>query len=281
MKTYRQIVDCLRQVYAGGEARALARWLCEERFGLSQTDILLDKDNDLSAEDLENLKEITSRLVHHEPIQYILGHTTFCDRRFFVAPGALIPRPETEELVRLILASRGDKMSAPRILDVGTGTACIAISLSLGLPQSEVTAWDISREALDVARRNVASYPDCHVFLECSDIFAPPNDDRQWELIVSNPPYVRQSEASGMERNVLDYEPHLALFVPDNDPLLYYRAITDYATTHLTDGGELWFEINHSFSAELSHLIEGKGFREVHVFEDAFGHPRFFSGLKL
>ena len=212
MKTYQQVVHDLRLIYPEGEARALARWLCEECLGLSQTDILLDKDNHLSADDLENVKEITSRLLRHEPIQYILGKTTFCGHTFSVAPGALIPRPETEELVAHVLRST-DKDSPLSILDIGTGTACIALSLALSLPKADVTAWDVSPEALAVARKNLDRYPEARVRLEQCDIFSPPEDNRLWQIIVSNPPYVRQSEAKAMQHNVLDYEPHQALFV--------------------------------------------------------------------
>ena len=274
MKTYQQIARDLCQVYPEGEARALARWLCEERFGLTQADILLDKDNHLSADDLEIAKEITSRLLHHEPIQYILGQTTFCGHTFSVAPGALIPRPETEELVNLILRLT-DKDSEHSILDIGTGTGCIALSLALALPKSEVTAWEVSPEALSVAQRNVERYPEAKVKLEQCDIFLPPEDSRRWQVIVSNPPYVRQSEAKGMQRNVLEFEPHEALFVPDDNPLLFYRAILWYAMRHLAPNGSIWFEINQALGEEMRHLIEYFGFSDIEILKDSYGHDRF------
>ena len=279
MKTYQQIVHDLRMVYPEGEARALARWLCEERFGLTQADLLLDKDNHLSADDLANVREITSRLLCHEPIQYILGAVTFCAHRFSVAPGVLIPRPETEELVRNILATIAAD-AAPRILDMGTGSGCIALSLALERPLAQVTSWDISEKALAVAQCNVDSYPDAHVCIERADILHAPADDRRWDIIVSNPPYVRQSEARQMEANVLQYEPHLALFVPDADPLLFYRAIAQYASAHLAQGGMLWLEINRAFGEETSHLIEESGFHNVMLLEDAYGNLRFVRGEK-
>ena len=274
MKTYQQIARDLCQVYPEGEARALARWLCEERFGLTQADILLDKDNHLSADDLEIAKEITSRLLHHEPIQYILGQTTFCGHTFSVAPGALIPRPETEELVNLILRLT-DKDSEHSILDIGTGTGCIALSLALALPKSEVTAWEVSPEALSVAQRNVERYPEAKVKLKQCDIFLPPEDSRRWQVIVSNPPYVRQSEAKGMQRNVLEFEPHEALFVPDDNPLLFYRAILWYAMRHLAPNGSIWFEINQALGEEMRHLIEYFGFSDIEILKDSYGHDRF------
>ena len=281
MKTYHRIVSDLRQVYPEGEARALARWLCEERFGLTQTDLLLDKDNELSADDIEVVKEITSRLLNHEPIQYILGHTDFCGRRFSTAPGALIPRPETEQLVLRLLADLPEAAhaapsgSALRVLDIGTGTGCIALTLALELPASRVTAWDVSPEALDVARRNASLYPEATLSLEQVDIFSPPDDNRQWDLIVSNPPYVCQTESRDMARNVLDHEPHLALFVPDDDPLRYYRAIALYARRHLRPGGTLWVEINQQLGAETAHLIGDICYLGVDVLDDDFGRPRF------
>ena len=275
MKTFRQIVQDLRLVYPEEEARALARWLCEERFDLSQTDILLDKDNQLSADDIEVLREITSRLINHEPIQYILGETDFCGHRFSVAPGALIPRPETAELVGLILQSAGPDASVS-ILDVGTGTGCIGLSLALGLPRSRVTAWDISPEALAVARRNAGRYPEADFRLEQADILNPPaGDTRRWDIIVSNPPYVRQSEVAQMSPNVLRYEPHLALFVPDDNPLQFYRSILLYAMSHLAPKGVVWFEINQALGEEMRHLIEYFGFSGVEILKDSFGNERF------
>ena len=298
MKTYRQIVKDLSQVYSEGEAQALARWLCEECFGLTQTDILLDKDNDLSADSIAKSQEIVRRLLNHEPIQYILGSTTFYGRRFTAAPGTLIPRPETEELLHHLLGSVAAGSSSPcaaagssvaagfpspsvaagfagSILDIGTGTGCIALTLALELPDAQVTAWDISPEALAVARRNASLYPSASVTFEQADIFSPPADDRLWDIIVSNPPYVRRCEAAEMEHNVLDYEPHLALFVPDDDPLLFYRAIAKYASTHLREDGQLWLEINQYLSAETAHLIEEYGFGNVQVINDSYGNPRF------
>ena len=278
MKTYRQIVCDLCQQYPESEAQALARWLCEECFGLSQTDILLDKDNDLSADSIAKSKEIVQRLLRHEPIQYILGYTTFCGHQFHTAPGALIPRPETEQLVNLILES--NKSQRPHILDIGTGTGCIALSLALGLPEASVTAWDVSDEALVVARQNTELFPDAKVDFEKTDILSPPNDDRRWDVIVSNPPYVRRCESTEMDSNVLDYEPHLALFVSDDDPLVFYRAIAGYASKHLQKDGQLWFEINQYLGKETAHLIEEYGFADVQVLKDGFGHDRFIKCIR-
>ncbi|MBQ8968387.1 MAG: peptide chain release factor N(5)-glutamine methyltransferase [Bacteroidaceae bacterium] len=285
MKTYHQIVRDLCQVYPEGEARAMARWLCEECLGLSQTDLLLDKDNHLSADDLVIIKEITSRLLQHEPIQYILGTVDFCGHRFMAAPGALIPRPETAELVSRVLASLAPPASqdtAPlRILDIGTGTGCIALSLALALPGAQVTAWDVSEAALAIARENDRRHPEAQVVFELEDILHPRPTERQWDIIVSNPPYVRQSEARAMEKRVLNYEPHLALFVPDADPLLFYRAIAQFARQHLCDGGQLWLEINEALGAETAHLIEENGLAGAEVLKDIHGRDRMLHAINL
>lgn len=283
MKTYLQVVRDLLRVYPDGEARALARWLFEERFGFSTADLLLDKDNHLSADDRANLQEITSRLCSGEPIQYILGHTHFGGRRFCVGPGALIPRPETAELVGHIVRALagtpgGGDGNALSVLDIGTGSGCIALSLALEIPGAEVTAWDISPEALAIARRNGALYPEAKVRFGQADILSPPATGQCWDVIVSNPPYVRRSEARDMERNVLEHEPHTALFVPDDDPLLFYRAVAGFARSHLTAGGWLWVEINQYLSSETARLIEDFGFRDVQIRMDGFGLPRFVQG---
>ena len=278
MKTYRNIVHDLSQAYSDGEARALARVVCEEVLGLSQTDILLDKDNNLSADEHKKTEEIIIRLLKHEPIQHILGYTTFCGHRFIVAPSALIPRPETEQLVSAILSQSIPDSST--ILDIGTGTGCIAISLSLSLPSACVTAWDISSEALSVARHNCNFHPEANVILEQVDILNPPATDRRWNIIVSNPPYIRQSEISQMDSNVLEHEPHLALFVPDNDPLIFYRAIAGFAQSHLEPNGQLWFEINEALDAETTRLFEDFDFYDITVFDDSFGKPRMLKGVK-
>lgn len=285
MLNYRRTVSDLCRQYPEGEARALARWLFEECFGMSQTDLLLDKDNHLSAHDLDKLQEIVGRLLRHEPIQYILGHTTFCGHRLLVAPGALIPRPETEQLVGHILASLQSAESPAgafrgTVLDVGTGSGCIALSLALALPESSVTGWDVSPEALAVARRNADLYPQAKLVLEQCDILCPPPTDRRWDLVVSNPPYVRRSEAAEMEHNVLDHEPHVALFVPDDDALRFYRAIALFAQAHLNDGGQLWFEINRALGAETARLVVELGFTAVEVVDDTFGNPRFIKAIR-
>ena len=284
MKVFHQLVRDLLPAYPESEARALARWVCEELCGLSQTDILLDKDNHLSAEVLAKVEEITSRLLRHEPIQYILGAVEFCNHRFLVGPGVLIPRPETAELVRSVIDScmNGHQRDIHRsghnpsfsILDIGTGSGCIALSLALALPFAAVTGWDVSNEALAVARSNARLYPEVNVTFGQTDILSTTETPCQWDIIVSNPPYVRQSEAAAMSENVLKHEPHQALFVPDDDPLLFYRAIARFAQTGLKTDGQLWFEINEALGKETAELIEEMGFTEVDVYKDLYGKDR-------
>ena len=166
-----------------------------------------------------------------------------------------------------------------RLLDIGTGSGCIALSLGLALAGAEVTAWDISDEALAIARENGRRYPEAKVVFEKADILHPPTDGRCWDVIVSNPPYVRQSEAAEMSANVLQYEPHTALFVPDDDALLFYRTIARFATTRLKPHGQLWFEINQYLSNETAQVVGESGFGDVRVLHDSFGNPRFLSAM--
>ena len=274
MSPFQQTIRQLCTVYPEGEARALARMVFEECFRLTQTDLLLGKDSYLSADSLIKSQNIVERLLQHEPIQYILGYADFCGHRFRVAPGVLIPRPETEELVRRIVAETCTWPTPVRILDVGTGSGCIAISLALALENSEVVGWDISPEALAQARRNAETFPSVRVKFEREDILHPTVTERQWDIIVSNPPYVCQQEQQGMEANVLQYEPHLALFVPDDDPLMFYREIARFAQEHLSQQGALWFEINHALATETAELIEKNGFPRVDEYEDSYGKKR-------
>ena len=274
MSPFQQTVRQLCVAYPGGEARALARMVFEECFRLTQTDLLLGKDNDLSADALTKSQNIVERLLRHEPIQYILGYADFCGHRFRVAPGVLIPRPETEELVHRIVADAHALPTPIHILDIGTGSGCIALSLSLALEGCEVEGWDVSPEALAQARQNAEAYPSAQVDFVQEDILHPTATDRQWDIIVSNPPYVCQKEQQGMETNVLQYEPHLALFVSDDDSLLFYREITRFAQSHLSEQGTLWFEINHALVAETAELIEKNGFSHIGIYEDGFGKKR-------
>lgn len=264
-------LQALQQAFGPSEGRALYRWVMEECFGLTLAQILMGKDTDLSEDEQQRLKNIVARLLTGEPVQYVVGHTTFCEHTFHVAPGVLIPRPETEQLVRLIL----QRHSAPlRLLDIGTGSGCIAISLALA--GHHVSAFDVSPEALAVARKNAETL-GAKINFQLVDILHP---TVHWKgnIIVSNPPYICHREASEMEAHVLNHEPHLALFVPDDDPLLFYRAITLYALQALTPGGMLYFECNRAYVDDVCHLMHSHGFQQVESIVDDFGNLRFAIG---
>ena len=261
------------------EARATTLLLFETLFNFSTADVLMGKDEVLNEEQQSLLNTCVNRICGGEPVQYVMGKTVFCGMDLKVGPGVLIPRPETEDLVRMV-ASDHEWLKRVSILDIGTGSGCIALALKQLLPKAEVTGWDISPDALAIAREN-AVRTNLDVTFEQQDILQLAKADTQYEtcldIIVSNPPYVCQSEAAQMERNVLEHEPHTALFVPDNDPLLFYRAIADFATKTLKSGGGLFFEINRQFPNEEADLLKTNGFTQVQVCNDQFANPRFVS----
>lgn len=265
-------VQQLQSLYDPREARAIYMMVMEEAFRLSPTDVLLDKDKELSADDKAKLQNIMARLLNGEPVQYALGHAHFCQHDFHVEPGVLIPRPETELLVQTII---GEHHSPTNLLDIGTGSGCIAISLALAGHQ--VTAFDISDDALRIASGNAASL-HADVRFRHEDILHPTATGETWEVIVSNPPYICHSEAKDMERNVLEHEPHLALFVPDESPLLFYEAIAEYSLQHLTEGGSLYFECNRAFAHDVAMMLNVKGFYNTRVIDDQYGNPRIATG---
>ena len=221
----------------------------------------------------KQIDKIVERIDQNEPIQYVLGRSLFCGISFSVTPDVLIPRPETEELVELITARHAG--SAPRILDMGTGSGCIAVSLAKKLPESRVEAWDISEKALQVARKN-AQENQANVTFKQVDITRelPPEAVQPYDIIVSNPPYVCLREKAEMERNVLDYEPHLALFVPDEDPLLFYRAILRAGKRLLAEGGFIYFEINRMFGHQTVSLLRQNGYEKTEIIQDLSGNDR-------
>lgn len=263
----------LKQHYGTAEGYALYRLVMEECFGLTHTDILLGKDNQISEENQARLLEITGRLLKNEPVQYVLGYADFCGHRFAVRPGVLIPRPETELLVQkaLELVHGMDGVTEPEALDIGTGSGCIAVSMALA--GCRVTAMDISEEALEIAMQNATALNAEVVFVH-ENILQPSRTAQQWHVIVSNPPYICLHEAEAMERNVLDYEPHNALFVPDTDPLIFYRAIASYAMSHLSAGGWLCLEINQAYPDEMERLLSSFGFKDVTILQDQYGKDR-------
>ena len=268
---YKELWHRLMPLYDENEAKAIARMVYEERFGLTLSDLLMGRDADLPHEELEQLAQ---RLEQGEPVQYVLGKADFCGRSFHVEPGVLIPRPETMELIRLVNANPQPPTNT--ILDIGTGSGCIAITLALNLPEAEVTAWDISDKALAVARGN-AQRLGAKVQFEKRDALQPPDDISRWDIIVSNPPYVCEREKKQMERNVLNWEPPLALYVPDNDPLLFYRSIGCYAQKALKPEGCLLMEMNALYGDSMLNLMESIGFTHVQLYKDQFGKDRFIT----
>ena len=268
--TYRQLWQRLVPVYGKGEAQAIARLIYEVRYGLTLSDLLMGRDSSVPQDELE---QIAIRLERQEPVQYILGQADFCGRTFMVNKHVLIPRPETEELCQWILTT-----DATNILDIGTGSGCIAITLALDIPNSQVTAWDISADALAVARENARRH-NVHVSFEqvdalhlTSDICHQTSD--VFDLIVSNPPYICNKERVAMETNVLEHEPHTALFVPDDDPLLFYRAIAQYGQTALKEGGWLYFEINPLYAESLQDMLSKMSYHDITLNNDQYGKQR-------
>ena len=272
---YEEVWKRLTTVYDDSEAKAVARYLLEIRYGFTMTDILCGKVESLSEEELEAM---LNRLLKGEPVQYVTGVAEFGGRRFHVEPGVLIPRPETAELCQWIIDERGERKDerGGSILDIGTGSGCIACTLAAELPGSKVTAWDISDEALRIAQQNAQNI-GVNIFFEKVDILSI-SPSSQWSTIVSNPPYICNKEREGMEQNVLDHEPSLALFVPDEDPLLFYRAITRFAKTARQDGGNLYFEINPLYAQPLEQLMQEEGFSDICFRYDSFGKQRFARG---
>lgn len=288
--TYSEIWHRIATSYDDGEARAIARILIEELFGLSYTDIVCGATDQLSADDTLRLDTAVRRIEQGEPLQHVLGYADFCGNRFCVNGSVLIPRPETEWLVdegaKLMdgcIASDETQHKAPyspkRILDIGTGSGCIAISLKLRLGDAYVEAWDISEEALRTAQDN-ADALKAEVVFRKRDALRADNTAAPWDLIVSNPPYICNSERSAMDDNVLLHEPHTALFVPDDDPLRFYRAIARYALLTLNIGGSLLFECNTRYAEATGTMLSDMGFEEVTVSDDCFNLPRFVRGRK-
>ena len=347
--TYNQLWKRLTAIYNEREAQAIVRTVLDALFGMSLTDICLGKVTQLSADDTTRLEKIMQRLEKSEPVQYVLGAEWFAGRLFDVAPGVLIPRPETEDLVKWAcdeakekekednskeergkeekevskkgeapqkeeqllssplkeeeeglrkgkdasqkeeqplssllknnkeVSEKGEEVPHPSILDIGTGSGCIAITVALALPQARVTAWDISTDALAIAAGN-AHRLGASVRFEHQDALSAPDDEERWDVIVSNPPYICDKERADMSDNVLSYEPELALFVPDSDPLLFYRAIARYASKALKPGGRLLFETNTAYAHEVAQTMANEGFTAIEVRNDCFGKPRMVKG---
>ena len=257
------------------EASAITLMLIEEKTGLSRTQILTSA----ATAHCADLLPLAQQVARGVPVQYVLGYAYFCGMKFRVTPSVLIPRPETEELVEWVISSVKRYGAEPRILDVGTGSGCIAITLAKRIPSAHVTALDISAEALQVARRNAEALHAEVRFQQLDILHQQPQGT--YDLIVSNPPYVCESEKATMERNVLDHEPHLALFVPDATPLLFYEAIARQALTPLTPNGQLYFEINRLYGTALTTLLHSLGYTDIQLRRDHFGNDRMIKAIKL
>ena len=292
--TYDDIWRRLAGVYDQREARAVARMLVEEKFGLSFTDIICGAVETLSDADKQWIEAAVKRLELGEPIQYVLGWAWFAGLKFNVRSGVLIPRPETEWLVDNICAHPAPSNDRPlRILDIGTGSGCIALSIKQRLPETYVEAWDISTEALSIAADNARSLGLDVVWRQQDALNITPNvlsttpndnsvvpDSPLWDVIVSNPPYICERERTDMARNVLEHEPSTALFVPDTDPLLFYRAITRYTVGSLNEGGRLLFECNTLYAGDTARMMADEGMTATQVYDDCFGKPRFAVGKR-
>lgn len=271
------IYDELSGYYTQSEVSALTRIIATEMLGVAQMTYFLKDDVTLKAEQEAMLFNAIERLKKHEPIQYIQGYSDFCGLRYKVTPATLIPRPETSELVEWIASEYSGK--TVNILDIGTGSGCIAISLAHKLPKSNVTAWDISTTALAVAAENSRNN-STEVTFERVDILSYEPKSAQFDIIVSNPPYIKENEKSAMHSNVLDWEPHTALFVPDSDPLLFYRTIAEKGLQMLAPNGTLYFEINRAHGAETMKMLADYGYSDIELRKDFADNDRMIKATR-
>lgn len=275
---YSYIKQSLSGIYPTGEAAALAKWILVDAFGVPALDLYSGKDINFSKDSYERLEDILHRLKEYEPLQYILGKTSFCGIELEVGKEVLVPRPETEELVAWILDDCRMKTGL-HVLDVGTGSGCIAIALALGLDAAQVMAWDKSPGALAVARRNVAR-SGANVRVSQVDILSPSIPQIQVDVLVSNPPYIMQKEKDSMCKNVLLWEPHPALFVPDDDPLLFYRRIAELGIEMLRPQGVLYYEINRLFGEQTVDLLDRLGYSHIELRRDLSGNDRMVKAVR-
>lgn len=271
------ISEELNTLYPPGEISSLSIMILEKLTGDRFSSLLASPEKPVTIETWDKFNEICDLLKKFRPIQYILGETEFMGRTFRVRPGILIPRPETEELVDLV--TRENLMPSMKVLDIGTGSGVIAVSLALNMDNPDVTAVDKDIEIIRIAEEN-SLLNGAVVKFTREDILNPSSDHPEYDIIVSNPPYVMQKEKSLMSPVVLDNEPHDALFVPDNDPLLFYRAIVAFAEEHLIPGGRLYLEINESLGPDTCGLVERAGYNPVRLIDDINGKNRFISAIR-
>ena len=274
----RHIREALHGVYPDAEALSLAKMLLVDVFGFSTLELYGGKDRSFSEKEQMHLADIVRRLQNHEPVQYIIGKETFMELVFEVDKNVLIPRPETQELVEWILEDRRLDECC-KILDIGTGSGCIPISLAHSMIGAELEAWDISDGALEVARRN-ANRNNVKVLFRKQNVLEAVPSTSCYDVIVSNPPYITEKEKVDMGANVLDWEPSIALFVPDSDPLLFYRKIAELGLKMLVPGGSLYFEINRAYGAMMKSMLSNMGYKHVELRKDMFGNDRMIKAIK-
>ncbi len=263
--------------YSSGEITALTRTLVTELLHIKESTFFLKEPLTLSPQQTSLLDEAILRLQQQQPIQHILGYENFCGLQFAVNRSVLIPRPETQELAAWIISeAKGEE----NILDIGTGSGCIAISLANKLPNSKVEAWDISNEALSIASQNNATNNTTVRFVQ-KDIFTATAKEKEFDIIVSNPPYIKEEEKKSMHRNVLDYEPHIALFVPDSNPLLFYREIAIKSQSMLRSQGSLYFEINREHANDIMQMLKEMHYTDIELRKDFADNDRMIRAKKI
>ncbi len=276
---FKNLVSSLTGLYDKNEAASIARIVFEEKLNINRTDLALDPLRQINKKEEDKMERLFQKLLTGSPIQQILGHTDFYGLKIKVNKNVLIPRPETEELVQLII-NENKKETGLKVLDIGTGSGCISIVLACGLKNADLTGIDISNKALRMARMN-AKLNDVEIQFKERNILEKKtwHSLKEFDIIVSNPPYVTESEQKDMHIIVLNHDPHLALFVPDNDPLRFYEKISDMALSHLSPGGKIYFEINEAFGKNVKNMLESKGFTNVLIKKDLNGKDRFVSGI--
>ena len=271
---YRNFLVQLQKIYSLSEATAITEWVFEKMASLKRSDILKNPEKKITAAADKLIQETLQQLLSHKPVQYVLGEAWFYRMKFKVNAHVLIPRPETEELVEQLIADRKSKLTDPAILDIGTGSGCIPIAIKKTLPASKLTAIDVSKDALALAKENAATH-NAHInFIELDFL-----DESTWlnlpffDIIISNPPYIPLNEKEKLAKNVTDFEPHLALFVPDKSPLIFYEKIAGFARDHLLPNGKIYLETHEDYAKETAALFTDH-YQTVMMKKDIYGKER-------